>query len=62
MTVDDDDESVKLTLGTLPARVSEGTTDETTVNITDDDVPPVSYQLRAEQPTPWLRAVQSPSR
>ena len=35
--VDDDDESVKLTFGTLPARVSTGTTDETTLNITDDD-------------------------
>ena len=39
-TVDDDDESVKLGFGTLPTRVSEGsTTDETTVNITDDDDP-----------------------
>ena len=40
-TVDDDDESVKLTFGTLPSRVSEGSTDETTVNITDDDDPRV---------------------
>ena len=37
-TEDDDDESVKLGFGsTLPARVSAGTTDETTVSITDDD-------------------------
>ena len=36
----DDGESVKLTFGnTLPAGVSAGTTDETTVSITDDDVP-----------------------
>ena len=37
--VDDDDESVKLTFGTMPFRVSAGTTDEAIVNITDDDVP-----------------------
>ena len=41
-TVDDDDESVKLTFGTLPAGVSTGSTDETTVSITDDDVPSVT--------------------
>ena len=42
-TVDDDGESVKLTFGnTLPAGVSAGTTDETTVTITDDDVPSVT--------------------
>ena len=40
--VDDDDESVKLTFGTLPTRVSEGTQDETTVSIVDDDDPFVS--------------------
>ena len=44
-TVDDDDESVKLGFGTLPTRVSEGSTDETTVNITDDDVPQVSVSF-----------------
>ena len=39
-TVDDDGESVKLGFGTpLPARVSEGTTDETTVSIQDDHKP-----------------------
>ena len=39
-TVDDDDESVKLEFGTMPdARVSPGTRDEATVNITDDDAP-----------------------
>ncbi len=42
-TVDDDGESVKLGFGaTLPAGVSEGTTDETVVSITDDDVPSVT--------------------
>ena len=35
--IDDDRESVKLTFGTLPAGVSEGTTKETVVSITDDD-------------------------
>ena len=44
-TVDDDDESVKLGFGTLPSRVSEGSTDETTVNITDDDDPRVSVSF-----------------
>ena len=37
--VDDNDESVKLTFGTLPTRVTKGSMDETVVNITDDDVP-----------------------
>ena len=36
---DDDGESVKLTFGTLPTGVSEGTTNETVVSITDDDPP-----------------------
>ena len=40
--VDDDDESVKLGFGTLPTRVTAGTIDESTVNITDDDVPQVT--------------------
>ena len=44
-TVDDDDESVKLSFGTLPTRVSEGTTNESVVNITDDDVPPVTISF-----------------
>ena len=37
-TVDDDDESVLLGFGTLPDRVSEGTTAEATLSITDDDL------------------------
>ena len=41
-TVDDDGESVKLTFGTLPTGVTEGTTNETVVSITDDDVPAVT--------------------
>ena len=45
-TVDDDDESVKLTFGTMPdARVSGGATDETTVAITDDDHPEVTVEF-----------------
>ena len=40
---DDDDESVKLSFGSsLPARVSEGTRTETTLNIGDDDDPTVT--------------------
>ena len=46
-TVDDDDESVKLTFGTLPARVTEGTTNEATVSITDDDDPEVTVSFGA---------------
>ena len=37
--VDDDGESVKLAFGTPPPRVSAGTPGETTVTITDDDIP-----------------------
>ena len=44
-TVDDDDESVDLSFGTLPARVSAGTTDQATVTITDDDDPPVTVSF-----------------
>ena len=38
----DDGESVKLTFGMLPSRVSAGTTATTTVSITDDDTPPTA--------------------
>ncbi len=41
-TIDDDNESVKLTFGALPSGVTEGTTSETTVSINDDDVPSVT--------------------
>ena len=42
----DDGESVVLTFGnTLPAGVSAGGTDETTVSITDDDVPSVEVSF-----------------
>ena len=40
--LDDDDESVKLTFGTLPTGVSAGSAAEATVSITDDDVPGVT--------------------
>ena len=43
--VDDDGESVKLAVGTLPTSVSAGSTSETTVAITDDDVPAVSVSF-----------------
>ena len=45
-TVDDDDESVKLGFGMLPARVSPGRPNEATVNIADDDVPMVTVQFK----------------
>ena len=40
--IDDDGESVRLTFGVLPTRVSAGTVASTTVSITDDDVPSVT--------------------
>ena len=46
-SVDDDGESVLLSFGTLPADVSLGINGESTVNITDDDVPSVT--VRYEQ-------------
>ena len=45
-TIDDDGESVKLVLDTSSLdRVSDGTMVETTVSITDDDVPPVDVSF-----------------
>ena len=45
-TADDDGESVKLGFGnSLPAGVTVGSTDETTVSITDDDVPSVTVSF-----------------
>ena len=44
-TVDDDGESVKLTFGNLPTGVTEGTTKETVISITDDDVPSVTVEF-----------------
>ena len=46
-SVDDDGESVLLGFGTLPTGVSLGTNGESTVNITDNDVPTVT--VRYEQ-------------
>ena len=43
--VDDDGESVKLGFGTLPTGVTEGTTKESVVSITDDDDPAVSVSF-----------------
>ena len=48
-SVDDDDESVLLSFGTLPTGVSAGSPATATVNITDDDVPSVT--VRYEQAT-----------
>ena len=47
-TVDDDSESVKLGFGTLPARVTAGTTNEATVSITDDDGQTVTVSFEKE--------------
>ena len=44
-TVDDDDESVKLSFGALPAGVSAVSPNETVVSITDDDVPSVTVSF-----------------
>ena len=45
-TVDDDEDSVVLSFGTMPdTRVSEGTTAQTTVTITDDDHPTVTVEF-----------------
>ena len=46
-TEDDDDESVKLTFGTLPSGVQAGTTTEVTFDITDDDDPQVTVSFGA---------------
>ena len=42
---DDDEESVKLTFGTLPGGVSAGSVSEAIVSITDDDVPAVTVSF-----------------
>ena len=44
-TENDDGESVKLTFGQLPDQVSAGTNPETTLNITDGDVPTVNVEF-----------------
>ena len=44
-SVDDDGESVKLTFGTLPTGITAGTTNESVVSITDDDVPAVTVSF-----------------
>ena len=52
-TVDDDGEKVTLEFGTLPARVTAGTTDETVVSITDDDDLEVMASRRTSSPGIW---------
>ena len=47
-TVDDDDESVKLSFGNLPDGVGPGATTETTVFITDDDFPSITVAFENE--------------
>ena len=46
-SVDDDGESVKLGFGTLPTGVTAGTPSETTISITDDDLPSVTVAFGA---------------
>ena len=48
-SVDDDDESVLLSFGTLPTGVSEGSPDEATVSIIDDPADVPSVQVSFEQ-------------
>ena len=48
-TVDDDGERVRLTFGTLPARVTSASPSQAVVSITDDDVPTVTVSF--EQPS-----------
>ena len=45
MTDDDDDESVRLTFGSLPEGIGKGTTATTTVSIDDDDDPTVTVRF-----------------
>ena len=48
IAVDDDGESVKLGFGnSLPTGVTVGSTGETTVSITDDDVPSVTVSFES---------------
>ena len=48
-SIDDDGESVKLGFGSsLPARITVGTPSETTVSITDDDVPSVTVSFEQD--------------
>ena len=50
--VDDDGESVKLGFGSsLPARITAGTPSETTISITDDDVPSVTISFEQDSYT-----------
>ena len=59
-SVNDDGESVKLGFGsTLPTGVIAGSTDETTVSITDDDVPSVTVSFEQDAYTRSLRAAAS---
>ena len=47
-SVDDDDESVVLSFGTLPTLVTAGSPSTSTVRITDDDVPAVTVSFGSE--------------
>ena len=47
-SVDDDGESVQLSLGTLPTGVTEGTHDSTVVSIVDGDVPQVTASFEQD--------------
>ena len=49
-SVDDDGESVKLTFGALPTGIAAGTTGETVVSITDDDLA-ATVKVRFDQST-----------
>ena len=50
-TDDDDGESVRLTFGTLPTSVTEGTPAATTISLTDDDDPSVAVSFEQDSYT-----------
>ena len=59
-SVDDDGESVKLGLGSLPDRCDQGQRrTESTISISDDDDPDGVGELRGWPPTARLRATRS---
>ena len=61
-SVDDDGESVLLGFGTLPTGVSLGINGESTVNITDNDLPSVTVRYEQSSRTLLVRAAAKSSR
>ena len=57
-SVDDDGESVELSLGALPTGVTEGAHDSTVVSIVDGDVPAVTASFEQDSYSAWPRATR----